>query len=298
MPAYSQILQQLDSSTQTPRFYNASVDVDPAGSIVITGNYNAAGLIPVLLLSTGIPWTSPACVTHICCLWDISARYRDYDLTQALGATCDENVNLSSRNLMHGNEPKEKSWKIKTMIHPTLVTMLFLSTSPFFIFHETVPIEWNSNAIRWSSAWYGSPCHDVTYTDGRRICIYCANPKPENSFYTFNPNWLETFQCQYTCNNGWVGPNCEVSISATLSLGGGCIGLVCVGWLYILIRSGGRGGGEGKKAIDAKNGLIPITQPKPPPTQSSMPPLSTHPAKSDIITFKDNMLSEIRIKLL
>ena len=96
---------ELDSNTQTPRFYNASVDVDPAGSIVITGNYNAAGLIPVILLSTGIPWTSPACVTHICCLWDVANHYKDYSLTQALGATCDENVNLSSRNLMHGNEP-------------------------------------------------------------------------------------------------------------------------------------------------------------------------------------------------
>jgi hypothetical protein len=203
-------------------------------------------------------------------------------------------VNLSSKDLMHGNQPKEKSWQIKTMIHPTFVTMLFLCTIPsFYMYYETVPIEWNSNAIRWSSAWYGSPCHNVMYTDGRSICIYCVNPKPDNAQYKFNDDWLETFKCDWTCNSDYTGPNCEISISTTLSLGGGAVGMMCIGWVYILIRSTGRG----NNAIDAKNS-IPTTQPKQQPPTASIPLHSTHPVKSDVICFKDNMLSDIRIKLL
>ena len=292
------ILQQLDSNTRTPRFYNASVDVDPAGSIMITGNYDAADLIPVILFSIGVPWTHPACVTHVCCLWDLANHYKDHALTQQLGPTCNEEVNLTSKDLMQGNQPRKSvgSWGVKTMVHPTFVIMLFLCTSPFFIFYETVPIQWPSSAITWRSAWYGNKCHEVVYTDGKTICIYCVNQKPENSAYIFNTDWLQTFQCSWTCNSGYAGPNCEINIQTTLSLGGSAVGLVCVGWLYLLVRNGGA---RFNKKTPSTMVEIDQAHHGPPKLPSSLPlPHMSSSTKSEIITFKDNVLSDIRIKLL
>jgi hypothetical protein len=115
----------LDSDSRGPRLFNVSARVDSGGRIRLGGVYDASDLVPLLLFSVGVPWVEP-CRLHVCCLWEVLARYKDHALTDALGPTCDERVNLTAKDLMKGNPSKSGRWEVTTMIHPSFVAMLFL----------------------------------------------------------------------------------------------------------------------------------------------------------------------------
>jgi len=271
----------LDSSTRGVRFYNLTADVSN-DRILLTGAYEASDLIPVLLFSVGVPWIEP-CVKHICCLWDIAARYRDHDLLAALGPTCDEGANLKARDLMKGNPPSSREWSVRTMIHPSFVAMLFLWVDPaFYIFYEIVPMQWvETSTIRWQASWYGQPCHPVMYPDGRQVCIHCANPKPANAVYVFSANWFATFQCKWACQPGYLGPNCDVALDLAVYSAGGVVAVVCAAALMLCVGLGPRRRVEEVAQVVMEK---PVAAPK---------------ARSDMIVFKDGgAIQDIRIKLL
>ena len=227
----------LDSDSRSPRFYNVSAHVDVSGRIHLNGAYDASDLIPVLLFSVGVPWVEP-CLRHVCCLWDVLDRYRDHALMDVLGSPCDEHVNLTSKDLTRGNGQTKGRWDVNTMIHPSFVAMLFLCLNPvFYMYYEIVPVEWEAGSVHWSSSWYGQPCHQVTYTDGRKLCIYCANEKPDNARFVFTPNWFQTFQCKWECLPGFMGPGCELSTGLVVSIGAGAVGMLCMGFIGVLLVS-------------------------------------------------------------
>ncbi len=299
----------LDSNSRGPRFYNVSAHVDGAtGQIHLSGAYDAADLVPVLLFSVGAPWVEP-CLRHVCCLWDVLERYRDHALMDALGSPCDERVNLTSKDLMKGNVGGGRRWEVSTMIHPSFVAMLFLCLSPvFYMYYEIVPIEWEAGSAHWSSAWYGQPCHQVTYTDGRKLCIYCANEKPENARFVFTPNWFQTFQCKWECLPGFMGPGCELSTGLAVSIGAGIVGVLCVscvvGVIVSLWRTGGVLGSVLGNQFTGKKVELPVTATA---AASSVAQVKEAlPSKSfasrminhDVISFKEDGPQEIRIKLL
>jgi hypothetical protein len=266
--------------------------VDAAtGRIRLSGAYDASDLIPVLLFSVGVPWVEP-CLRHACCMWDVLERYRDHALMDALGSPCDERVNLTSKDLMKGNDPNKGRWEVSTMIHPSFVAMLFLCLSPvFFMYYEIVPIEWETGSAHWNSAWYGQPCHEVTYTDGRTLCIYCVNDKPENARFVFTPNWFQTFQCKWQCLPGFMGPGCELSTGLVASIGAGAFGVLCVSCIVsALIGLWGRGG------VKAENVKAVASLETPRALASAATLRSNH--HHDVISFKDDGPQEIRIKLL
>ena len=284
----------LDSNSRGPRFFNVSAQVDAAtGRIRLSGAYDASDLIPVLLFSVGVPWVEP-CLRHACCMWDVLERYRDHALMDALGSPCDERVNLTSKDLMKGNDPVNNKgrWEVSTMIHPSFVAMLFLCLSPvFFMYYEIVPIEWETGSAHWNSAWYGQPCHEVTYTDGRTLCIYCVNDKPENARFVFTPNWFQTFQCKWQCLPGLMGPGCELSTGLVASIGAGAFGVLCVSCIVsALIGLWGRGG------VKAENVKAVASLETPRALASAATLRSNH--HHDVISFKDDGPQEIRIKLL
>lgn len=255
----------------------------------MNGMYDASDLIPVLLFSVGVPWVEP-CLRHVCCLWDVLERYRDHALIDALGSPCDERVNLTSKDLMKGSKAQNGHWEVNTMIHPSFVAMLFLCLSPvFYMYYEIVPVEWEAGSLRWSSAWYGQPCHQVTYTDGRKLCIYCANEKPGNAQYVFTPNWFQTFQCKWECNPGFMGPGCELSTGLLLSIGAGAVGVLCVSCIVGLIVT---------LRVKVQTQNFNKAEILPMPLVPEKPRLNAASRVSDVISFKEEGLQEIRIKLL
>jgi hypothetical protein len=180
------------------------------------------------------------------------------------------------------------------MIHPSFVAMLFLCLSPvFYMYYEIVPMEWEAGSAHWSSAWYGQPCHQVTYTDGRKLCIYCANEKPENAHYVFTPNWFQTFQCKWECNPGFMGPGCELSVGLVVGVGAGVLGVLCLSCVVGVIVNVWRMSGT-KKVDSLSSGIIPQASlvPQPPPPQKALR------FNHDVISFKEDGPQEIRIKLL
>ena len=283
----------LDSDSHGPRFYNVSAHVDTTGQIHLRGAYDASDLIPVLLFSVGTPWVEP-CLRHVCCLWDVLERYRDHALMDALGSPCNERVNLTAKDLMKGNAPATSGrWEVNTMIHPSFVAMLFLCLSPvFYMYYEIVPMEWETDSAHWSSAWYGQPCHQVTYTDGRKLCIYCANEKPGNARYVFTPNWFQTFQCKWECNPGFMGPGCELSVGLVMGAGAGVLGVFLLSFAVGVLMHVWRMG-SAKKVVDSlplvQNPLVPAI---------AQPQKSSSRFNHDVISFKEDGPQEIRIKLL
>ena len=276
----------LDSDSRGPRLFNVSARADASGQIHLGGVYDASDLIPVLLFSVGVPWVEP-CLKHVCCLWDVLERYRDHALMDALGPTCDERVNLTTKDLMKGNTGKTGQWEVTTMIHPSFVAMLFLCLGPVFcMYHEIVPVQWETGSARWSSAWYGQPCHQVTYTDGRKLCIYCANEKPANAQFVFTPNWFQTFQCKWECVAGFMGPGCELSTGLVVSVGAGVVGVMCVSCVVGLIVALWRRKETGTNE-DVAVSAVPMAE------SGKGNSFKAH----DVISFKEG-LHEIRIKLL
>jgi hypothetical protein len=277
----------LDSDSHGPRLFNVTARVDTAGQIHLDGMYDASDLIPILLFSVGVPWVEP-CLKHVCCVWDVLDRYRDHALMDALGPTCDERANLTDKDLMKGNSKGSGHWAVTTMIHPSFVAMLFLCIGPVFcMYHEIVPLQWMSGSVRWSSSWYGKPCNEVTSANGGRLCIYCANEKPENAQFLFTPNWFQTFQCKWECLPGFMGPGCELSTALVASLSAGMVGVMCVGCVAMVISSLWRVPEVKKEEI------IKLTDSKPLTTTSLM-----GNRINDVISFKEGALQEIRIKLL
>ena len=273
----------LDSDSHGPRLFNISARADTNGQLHLAGTYDASDLLPVLLFSVGVPWVEP-CLRHVCCLWDVLERYRDHALMDALGPTCDERVNLTSKDLMKGNAQSGGRWEVTTMIHPSFVAMLFLCLGPVFcMYHEIVPVEWETGSSQWSSAWYGQPCHQVLYTNGRKLCIYCANEKPVNAQYVFTPNWFQTFHCKWECMAGFMGPGCELSTGLVASVSAGVVGVLFVSCIAALITSFWR------KLELKKEEPPPIAEPPQQKMKSNI---------SDVISFKEGALHEIRIKLL
>lgn len=277
----------LDSDTRGVHFHNLTAEVSN-DRIHLSGLYSSSDLIPVLLFSVGVPWVEP-CVKHVCCLWDIAERYRDHDLMAALGPTCDERANLTGRDLMKGNNarPGATRWDVSTMIHPSFVAMLFLVLAPtFYMYYEIAPMQWIDTAtVHWRSSWYGQPCHTVIYPNGQPVCIHCANSKPENAVFVFSANWFTTFQCQWVCKPGYVGPNCDVAVDLAVYASGGVAAAACVAGLALCAVYGPR-----RRAIEE------------PKAEPQLPPKAAPPAmpRSEMIVFKDGGggVPEIRIKLL
>ena len=272
-----------DSITHGARFLNVTASIGN-DLIQLDGTYEApADLIPVLLFSAGVPWAEP-CVRNVCCLWDVAERYRDHDLISALGPTCDEKADLSKMDLMKGNRAGTGRWNVSTLIHPSFVAMLFLAPGVFYMYHQIVPLQWaDSSSVHWRSSWYGQPCNEVLYPDGRRVCIYCANSKPANAVFVFSADWFATFQCQWACKPGFIGPNCEIAVDTLMYGGVIAITALCLVTLAVILLCCWRG----------------RRRPEPPPKPPPLPVVVVRPA-AEMITFKDLNCSqhEIRIKLL
>lgn len=314
-----------DSVTRGAHLYNVTARLFE-DRLRFTGTFDAAELLPVLLFSVGVAWAEP-CVNHVCCLWEVGNRYRDNDLLSAIGERCDENMNFTGRRLMKGGTVTDlstattlKQWDLTTRIHPDFIIMLFVCVAPvFYMYYELVPVQWiERRSVTWSAAWYGDLCHTVAYPDGREVCIHCSNPKPQHSAYVFSADWFRTFECKWVCDPGYTGPNCEVPLDAAIYAGGSVFVVACVAGVMLVAvygRSLGvvRGGGGKMVAVkDATDSEIGGTSNKqsassaspainPAHAAMSMTPRSSAQnmsMRSEVITFKDSSINEIRIKLL
>ena len=157
------------------------------------------------------------------------------------------------------------------------------------MYYEIVPVEWEAGSVHWSSAWYGQPCHQVQYTDGRKLCIYCANEKPDNAQFVFTPNWFQTFQCKWECLPGFMGPGCELSTGLMVSIGAGVVGVLCVSFIVALFVSVWKTNTR-KVELHPPPVLVPEIQKH--STKAAAPRIN------DVISFKEEGMHEIRIKLL
>ena len=84
-----------DARTSGAHFLNVSA-VAEGGQIHFTGFYEAAGLVPALLFSVGVPWAASQCLRNVCCLWDMALSLHDAEFLKSLRAPhCDEHVNVS-----------------------------------------------------------------------------------------------------------------------------------------------------------------------------------------------------------
>ena len=268
-----------------------------------TRSFDAAELLPVLIFSVGIPWIK-LCVDSVCCLWDVATRYQDDDLIAAIGKTCNQQMNFTGVELMKGSavttgkETNIAQWDLTTRVHPNFVIMLFLCLSPvFYMYYEVVPIQWvERKSVTWSASWYGEPCHTMIYPDGREICIHCSNSKPAHSTYVFSADWFRTFECKWTCNSGYTGPNCEVDINVTLYACGGVFIVLCIAGVALFMTNRSRL--IVLKSVKETPLVTKDTEEiveQPPPIAAAV---RSFPVRSEMISFKDNAVGEIRIKFL
>ena len=309
-----------DSATRGAHLFNVTARLFE-DRLRFTGTFDAAELLPVLLFSVGVAWAEP-CVNHVCCLWEIGNRYRDNDLLSAIGERCDENMNFTGRRLMKGSTvtdlgttavTKLQQWDLTTRIHPNFIIMLFVCVAPiFYMYYELVPVQWiERRSVTWSSAWYGDLCHTVAYPDGREVCIHCSNPKPQHSAYVFSADWFQTFECRWVCDPGYTGPNCEVPLDAAIYAGGSVFVVACVAGV-MLVAMYGKSLGVARGATAAKGGAKDASEmefgSQNPQAMGALPsithaavaitPRSSQGMRSEVITFKDSSINEIRIKLL
>jgi hypothetical protein len=284
-----------DSFTRGAHLYNVTTQTQD-DLLRFTGSFDAAELLPILIFSVGVPWVKP-CVDSVCCLWEVALRYKDDDLTSAIGKTCDPLMDLAGKALMKGSIRTAQAggteqWDLTTRVHPNFVVMLFLCITPvFYMYYEVVPIQWiERNSVTWSASWYGEPCHTVLYPDGREVCIHCSNPKPPHSIYVFSADWFQTFECRWQCTAGYSGPNCEVSIDTVIYACGGmavvlfvaAVVLAIVNWCNLRNRSP-----PTTKSVAVKEEAQPVIAEE-----------SHKFARSEMIAFKDSAIGEIRIKFL
>jgi hypothetical protein len=289
---------QLDALTPGAHFHNITATAD-GDHIRFSGLYEAgAGLIPAIVFAVGnAPWTMnlDQCIRNVCCLWEIAQTLRDAEMIRALGTQyCDEHVNVSKVDLLKGNSATGR-WDVRTTIQPSFIAMLFISITPFFIWHEIAPLEWTPLSVQWNAVWYGQPCHNVLYA-GRTVCVNCVNEKPPNADYVFTANWFRTFHCDWTCRTGFKGPNCEIDVALAIGISAGAVGLLAVGLIMFVMRrrwfccqSSPKGALAAMPEV-----MVTVVQPPPPP-----PPLVSRQStvRSDVITFKDMPnVNEIRIK--
>lgn len=282
----------VDSNTPGAHFSNLTAII-LNDHIQLKGQYTASGLIPVILFSVGIPWIEP-CTKHLCCLWDVAERYKDHDLQTALGPTCNENANITGLDLMKGNDNGITEWGVRTMVHPSFVAMLFLSLVPtFYMYYEVMPMQWiDTTSVHWKSSWYGQPCHTVLYPNGQHVCITCFNSKPDNAIFVFTANWFTTFQCQWVCKPGYMGPNCEITVDLAVYVTGSVVAVLCLAGLVIFALRR-----RSNRAPEPLPVSVQIT-----PSEVIIPARTQTPVRkfqSEMIVFKENALPpEIRIKLL
>jgi hypothetical protein len=289
----------LDAYTRGAHFLNLTAAME-GDHIHLSGQFQSASLIPVLLFSVGVPWVDP-CVKHVCCLWDVAERYKDHDLIRALGSTCNENVDLSRLDLLKGGSARDSEWTVDTMIHPSFVAMLFVSLAPiFYMSYEILPMQWIDGAsLHWQSSWYGQACHQVLYPNGQQVCITCFNSKPENAVYVFSANWFSTFQCKWVCKPGFTGPNCEITVDLAIYITSSLVAVFLLGGMVLCVLEERR---QRRKTEDKHVEDEAVAVPIPPPTPRASNLITTPPSQSkkigsDMIVFKENT-HEIRIKLL
>ena len=280
-----------DAHTPGARFLNVSAMAE-GGQIHFTGFYDAAGLIPAILFSVGVPWAANQCLRNVCCLWDLALAFRDAELFKALETPhCDEHVNVSGLGLMKGNPIDRGRWDVRTQIQPSFIAMLFICLRPFYIWYEVVPIQWNPISVQWSASWYGQRCHNVLY-EGRTVCVHCSNTKPDNAEYVFTPNWFRTFHCDWVCHQGYVGPNCELQATTAAAIAVTALGMVCVGLLFFCTR---------RRRAPAFKNITDVFAMEPddaPQRIQLVPPVRSAVRADNVIVFRENTpMSEIRIKL-
>ncbi len=152
----------------------------------------------------------------------------------------------------------------------------------FCMYHEIVPVEWETGSVRWSSAWYGQPCHEVRLEDGRMLCIHCANEKPAGAHFVFTPDWFQTFQCRWECPAGLMGPGCGVSTAAAAA---SAVGVLLMAGLVVARRW--RRLEHVDTSLEAQPEALTSAAAKVAPR-----------AINEAISFKEGALHEIRIKLL
>jgi hypothetical protein len=295
----------LDSDTRGARFLNLTAAVK-GDHLELSGLFQSQDLLPILLFSVGTQWVEP-CVKHVCCLWDIAERYKDHDLLTALGPTCNENVDLSTLDLLKGNDGARSAWTVDTMIHPSFVAMLFVTLAPvFYMYYEILPMQWvDGGSAHWQASWYGQPCHQVMYPNNQQVCIACFNSKPENAVFVFSANWFSTFQCDWRCKPGFVGPNCEITVNVAVYVAGCLMATLLLSGMIVCVLGERR---RRKQAMDedhadgaapSENTIVPAAQ-RIQPANVVVPPMAVDIGKkrptTDIIAFKEN--AEIRIKFL
>ena len=125
----------------------------------------------------------------------------------------------------------------------------------------------------------------MRYPDGRDVCIYCANAKPDNAAYSFTADWFQTFKCPWTCNSGFVGPNCEIGADTAIYASVGVVAASCVAGVLAFAF----GGGRRRKDVVVKHEVAEVVREK--------EVLKAVMRTAEMIEFKEN-LGEIRIKLL
>ena len=272
-----------DAHTPGARLVNVTALAE-GGQIHFTGFYEAAGLIPAILFSVGVPWAASQCLRNVCCLWDMALAFRDAELFKALQSPhCDEHVNVSALELMKGNAADVGRWDVRTQIQPSFIAMLFICLRPFYIWYEIVPFQWDPISVQWSATWYGQRCNNVIY-EGRTVCIHCANAKPDNAEYLFTPNWFRTFHCDWVCHSGYVGPNCEISVSMAVGGSMGAVGVLFAALVWW--------------ALCARRRRLAPQPTKEPLLARCEPEVRRRPPDANMIVFRENpSMSEIRIKL-
>ena len=136
------------------------------------------------------------------------------------------------------------------------------------------------------------------------------------SAYVFSADWFQTFECRWVCDPGYTGPNCEVPLDAAIYAGGSVFVVACVAGVMLVARDGkSLGAARGATAANsAKGGAKEASEmeggyQKPSSQGMAALPVLAHAAvsitprpsqgmRSEVITFKDSSINEIRIKLL
>jgi hypothetical protein len=201
----------LDGTSAGAGMMSVSAAVN-GSAMVVTGQYEAGGLIPVLLWPRTGPWVNPCrSASDLCCMADVGQQYTNDALRAALARLAPRQCMVSlAGDLVKGSRPGVESapgeFKATVPVDTPFVAMLFVNIKPFFIIDGVQQFLARPDGLMEVKALVtNSPCyHVVPHGLPFTVCMHCVNPLPSYAHFVWTPSWYVDLKCDHECDNGYA----------------------------------------------------------------------------------------------
>jgi hypothetical protein len=252
--------------------------------LLLEGKYQSGLSTPILVWpKSSEPWLNPCLkATDLCCLREVSAKYRNDALASVQGPSCLKSL---PPNLVGGSRPgvvaMPGAFAASVPVATAFVAILFVHSNPFFVLDGYQGFTADpGGSVETSLVIAHNPCYSVVVPGTLvSVCMQCNNRLPPNARYVWTPSWHSDYQCDWQCDPDYVrnGPDCEVAARQVPLVGlvaaASATVVVAIVLIYCAIR----------------RAHVMSAPPEP-------PEVDTVRLRSDMIQFKDGAPPMLRVK--